>query len=63
MLLLILQLIKILLMLGLLIWSLTNLTSPFSAKCANMAITSFYNANTKPNVYLIICPYEWKFRD
>lgn len=28
-----------------------------------MAITSFYNAITKPISYLIICPYEGKFVD
>ena len=42
-------------------WSLYNSSSPFKAKCADMAITTFINATIKPTSYLIICPYEGKF--
>ena len=41
-------------------WSMTNASNPFSAKCADMAITSYYDSTHTPTSYLIICPYEGK---
>ena len=39
-------------------WTLTNATSIFSAKCADMTITSFYATGNTPAAYLVICPFE-----
>ena len=43
---------------GDLTWSLTNANNPFSAKCADMTISSFYAVNNTATFYSIICPYE-----
>lgn len=52
-------------------WSLTNYSlifiiifiiknkgNPFKAHCADMAITSFYNSETNPTAFIVICPLE-----
>ena len=42
-------------------WTLTNGNTMFSAKCTEMAITSYYASGNTPTTYLIICPYEGKY--
>lgn len=39
-------------------WSLENTLSPFKAKCAKMAISSYYDATHNSTAFLIICPFE-----
>lgn len=41
-------------------WTLTNTSSTFKARCADMAISSFYETDLTPTAYIIICPFEGK---